>query len=355
MDRVERDVIKTTGGRPRRAAPTVRSAGYNASSMRPLNAKRTAAVGLIIWLLILLKTTADSASTELIHKIALFGVLVVVPLGLSLVAPSDRNLSFWLYNVAVALQPIAAGLTVVSFLLDKGTTAAALACGWLIVNVVIALYGVTRLISRGGPYPLAELSVDAGLMYLPVASVWLVIYRLGIQPFGYGEMIILLTVVHFHFAGFAAPIIAGMSGRVLALSDYPRRMYAFAIFGIIAAMPLVAAGITFTPLVGLIGTLLLSVALVLLAVLTIGWVRPLVEQPGKRILLVCGALSSCVAMVLASLYAYSLATHTLILTIPTMAMTHGILNAFGFVVCSLIAWARIVPNELLSLHDPQIL
>ena len=45
-------------------------------------------------------------------------------------------------------------------------------------------------------------------------------------------------------------------------------------------------------------------------------------------------------MVLASLYAYSLATHTLILTIPKMAMTHGILNAFGFVTCSLLAWTR---------------
>src|SRR6201988_2624993 len=99
-------------------------------------------------------------------------------------------------------------------------------------------------------------------------------------------MIILLTVVHFHFAGFSAPIIAGMSGRVLALSDYPRRMYAFAIFGIIAAMPLVAAGITFTPLVGLHGTPLLSVAFVRPEVLTIGWFRPVVEQPGKGILLV---------------------------------------------------------------------
>jgi YndJ-like protein len=50
-------------------------------------------------------------------------------------------------------------------------------------------------------------------------------------------------------------------------------------------------------------------------------------------------LTSCVAMVLACLYAYSLATHTLILDIPQMAMTHGILNAFGFIACSLLAWS----------------
>ena len=51
-------------------------------------------------------------------------------------------------------------------------------------------------------------------------------------------------------------------------------------------------------------------------------------------------------MVLACLYAYSLATHTLILTIPTMAITHGLLNAFGFVTCSLIAWSQIAPREV---------
>jgi hypothetical protein len=214
---------------------------------------------------------------------------------------------------------------------------------------------VSRLISRGGLYPLAESSIDAGLMYLPVAGGWLVVYRLGVQPFGYGETIILLTVVHFHFAGFAAPIIAGMSGRVLALRDYPQQMFAFSIFAIVAAMPLVAAGITLSPLLGLIGTLLLSVGLVLLAVLTIGWVRPAINHPFKQILLIFGALSSCAAMVLASLYACSLATHTLILTIPMMAMTHGLLNAFGFVTCSLFVWSRIAPKELITHKEAQLL
>ena len=304
--------------------------------MPGLIAKRSAAVGFVIWLLLLLTTTADSAAIELVHKIVFFAVLVVVPLGLSLVASADRK-----YKLLVLIQPIAALLTIASFFLDKGTPAAALSSTWLLFTGLVALYGVTRLIARGGPFPLPELSIDAGLLYLPVAGVWLVIYRLGEQPFGYGEIIILLTVVHFHFAGFATPIIAGMNGRLLASTEFPRPIYAFAVFGIVAAMPLVAAGITFNPLLGLIGTLLLSVALVLLAVLTIFWVRPAIAQPGKQILLTLAALASCSAMVLASLYAYSIATHTLILTIPTMAMTHGILNAFGFVTCSLFVWSRI--------------
>ena len=324
--------------------------------MGPLNPKRSALAGVIAWVMLLLWPTADSASTELIHRVVLFGVMVVVPLGLSLVRPpSDRSASVWLSNIAVALTSLAAIFTVISFFLDKGVMAAVLVCGTFIVYIVIALYGVTRLFSRRSVFPLAELSIDAGLIYLPVAGAWLVVYRLGIQPFGYGEIIILLTVVHFHFAGFAAPIIAGMNGRVLATRNYPEAMFAFSTFAIVTAMPLVAAGITLSPVLGLIGTLMLSVGLVLLAVLTIGWVRPTIIDRSKQILLVFGSLSSCSAMVLASLYSYSLATHTLILTIPMMAMTHGILNAFGFVACSLFVWSRIEPQELITHKDAQLL
>ena len=307
-------------------------------------AKRSAAGGVIVWLVTLLLTTSESTSIELIHKVVFFAVLVVVPLGLSVVGPADqKGLSF--YKLAVFAQPVAALLTVASFFFEKGVLSAALALAWLILNMLVVVFGLVRLTSHGFRH-LEELSIDAGLFYLPVAGAWLVIYRLGVQPFGYGEIIILLTVVHFHFAGFATPIIAGLSGRVLAPRNYPRKVFAAVIFAVVAAMPVVAAGITFSPWIGFVGALLLTAGLVLLAVLTIGWVGPAIVQAGWRILLSIGALSSLAAMVLACLYAYSLATHTLILTIPRMAMTHGLLNAFGFVTCSLFAWSQIAPREL---------
>jgi YndJ-like protein len=207
------------------------------------------------------------------------------------------------------------------------------------------LFGVTRLLSRG-LHPLPETSIDAGLLYLPVGGAWLIVYRLGVQPFDYGETIILLTVVHFHFAGFAAPIVAGMAGRVLAQSKVGTgRTFPVIVVALVVAMPLVAAGITFSPWLGLAGTLLLSIGLVLLAVLTITRVLPAIISLSAWVLLLVGALSSCVAMVLASLYSYSLVAHVLILRIPTMAMTHGLLNAFGFATCSLLAWSTISAKE----------
>ena len=300
-------------------------------------AKRSAAGGVIVWLVTLLLTTSDSAPVELIHKVLFFAMLVIVPLGLSIVQDGAS-----LYKLIVLVQPVAALLTVASFFFDKGILSATLASSWLIVNILVAFYGLARLSSHRFKH-VEELSIDAGLFYLPVAGTWLVIYRLGVQPFGYGEAIILLTAVHFHFAGFATPIIAGMTGRVLATREYPRKMFVCVVIAVIAAMPVVAAGITFSPWLGFVGALLLAVGLVLLAVLTLGWVT----GPANWIpLLLIGALSSCAAMVLACLYAYSLATHTLILTIPKMAMTHGLLNAFGFVTCSLIAWSQIAPAEV---------
>lgn len=303
----------------------------------PKFARISAAAGAVVWLLLLLTVTSDSRETEIIHKVVFFGMLVIVPLALSLV-PIENERGF--YRVAVLVQPVAAVPAIASFFFPAGLLAASLSSAWLILSILIALFGLTRFKSRG-LYPVAESSVDAGLVYLTVAGGWLVVYRFGIQPLGYGETIILLTVVHFHFAGLGAPIIAGLSGRVLATRNYPRRMFGVCVFAIVGAMPLVAAGITFSPWLGFVGTLLIAIGLVLLVLLTFGWVIPAVAPLTGRVLLAIGALSTCGAMVLASLYAYSLATKTLIIDIPTMALTHGLLNAFGFVTCTLLAWTVI--------------
>jgi YndJ-like protein len=304
-------------------------------------ARGSAAAGFVASLLLLLARTADSQETEFIHKIVLYAVLVIVPLGLSLIASGYIGFRATLYRLIVMSQPVAAILTVASFFFEKGLLSAALSSAWLILCSLMALLGLMRFVSRR-PYSIEELAVDAALLYLPVAAVWLVVYRLGVQPFDYGETIILLTAVHFHFAGFAAPLTAGLVGKKLAsVKRLPPRYFAIGVYAIVGAMPLVAAGITFSSWLGLLGTLLLTTGLVMLAALTIRSVVPAITFSGTRLLLWIAALSSCAAMVLASLYSYSLVAHIVILRIPTMAMTHGVLNAFGFATCSLVAWSTI--------------
>src|SRR6476620_2874022 len=160
-------------------------------------ARRSAAVGALIpWTMLLFASTSDYAATELIHRVAFFAMLTIVPLGLSLVITNHETSGLNLYRIAVYGQPMAALLAIVSFFIPVGPLSAALAAAWLLLTAIVGLFGLTRLLSRR-LYPLPEASVDAGLLYLPVAGVWLVVYRLGIQPFDYGETIILLTMIHF--------------------------------------------------------------------------------------------------------------------------------------------------------------
>jgi hypothetical protein len=48
-------------------------------------------------------------------------------------------------------------------------------------------------------------------------------------------------------------------------------------------------------------------------------------------------------MSLACIYAYSIVAKKLIIDIPQMAMTHGVINAFGFALCGLVAWSIVKP------------
>ena len=314
-------------------------------TVKPYWGRRSAVVGGLVWILLFALQIGDSPETGLIQRIVLLGILVVVPLGLSLAPGANANeQNVWLYQLALFSQPFGAIAAVVSFLLTPGVPAALLASLWFVVTAVIALLGLSRL-SKPELRSAAEISISAGMIYVPVAGSWLIVSRLGIQLLGYGATIILLTAVHFHFAAYAAPILAGLAGRKLIEKGNPNRAFKLVPLGIIAGTPLVAAGITFSPVLALVGTVMISISLVILSVLVVGWILPAIPSLSARILLLISSASTLPAMVLATAYAYSIVTHKLIIDIPQMAMTHGLINAFGFTLCGLAAWSLIVNSQ----------
>jgi hypothetical protein len=232
-------------------------------------------------------------------------------------------------------------MVVASLMLAQGLYAGLLAAGWLVVTGLLAVYGVTRvMLSR--TLRAEELSLDAGLMYVAVGGAWLVMSRLGWQPLGFGSAIVLLTAVHFHYAGFAAPLLCGLAGKFMRDNSLgTKRALAAAASCIVFGTPLVAAGITFSPLLGLTGTMVVAAGLVLLSVLVVGWIVPQLEMFAARLLLTISAAASTSAMLLACAYAYSIVARRLIVSIPQMAFTHGIVNALGFSFCGLLAWSLI--------------
>ena len=310
----------------------------------PKLARASAIVGAVAWAIILFVRTSASYETELIDKILLLGVLVIVPLGLSLVAMPDESGRHVLpYRLALITQPFGAAAAIASFFLRQGRPAALLAVLWLIVTALVALFGLWRLLFRG-VLNANELCIGAGLIYLPVGGMWFLMSRFGIQPLGFGDTIVLLTAVHFHFAGFAAPILAGLAGRNLHAGGAARQLFQLAAVGIVTGTPIVATGITFSPLVAFTGAIVISLGLIFLAIVVLGWVIRSVGSLPAQFLLGVSAISSASAMVLACLYAYSLVAKTLIIDIPHMAMTHGVINAFGFALCGLVAWSLAPPD-----------
>src|SRR5688572_6410630 len=124
--------------------------------------QRSAILGALVWFSLFLTRIGDSPETALIQRIVLLGVLVIVPLGLSLVPASGDGAS-WLYRKALLAQPFAAIGAVVSFLLEPGVPAAVLAFLWFCETALIALFGLQRL-RRPELRSAAEVSITAGLI-----------------------------------------------------------------------------------------------------------------------------------------------------------------------------------------------
>lgn len=309
-------------------------------------AQRSAAAGAFLWLALLFVPSSDPFDLRIIKALFLLGVLVIVPLGLSLVATPDRRGRHSLfYRLSLVTQPVGALMAVCSYFFEQGITAALFACAWTVVTILIALYGLVRFLPRGAVRA-EEVAIDAGLIYVAVGGGWFVLSRVGAQPLGFGDTIVLLTAIHFHYAGFAAPVLVGMTGRALSERDTgAKSLLRIICVAVILGTPLVAAGITFSPLVALAGACLLALGLLMLAALVVVRVIPsLRASRGTEVLLLISSVASSLAMVLACIYAYSIAARRLIISIPQMAMFHGVANALGFSLCGLIAWSFIRPQ-----------
>lgn len=268
------------------------------------------------------------------HLLLLVGPLAVVPLGLGLVGersdPGARGV-FW--RAAVVTQLPAAFLLAGSLALEPGTVAGSLAAPWLLVTVLMALLAVTRLMSRQGG-PIAELAIDAGLAMSAVGGTWTVLTRAGIQVLDFSPVIVLLTAVHFHFAGFTLPVVAGLVGRAGAEAGPVKTAYQFVVFAILGGVPLVALGITASPTIEWLASWLLAPAAVCVALFQIAFARR--EGPLPRLLLSASAGCLIFGMALAGVYALGEYLERVWLDIPTMVRWHGSSNALGFGLLGLI-------------------
>jgi hypothetical protein len=155
---------------------------------------------------------------------------------------------------------------------------------------------------------------------------------------GFEEPIVLLTAVHFHYAGFAAPLIAAGTDAFARGSFTRRMLFRFGGIGIVTATPLIAAGFVFSPLLQIVSVVWLTLGLFAIAALQVLAAEAIGSSVAKLLLAVSGG-SIVVGMLFAVFYAIGEYAGTPLIEIPQMAVTHGIINGLGFVLCGLAGLA----------------
>ncbi|HVZ39007.1 MAG TPA: YndJ family protein [Candidatus Kapabacteria bacterium] len=313
----------------------------------------SALLGSALWVAIVVANVFGNEALNRFSLLLLLAILVFVPLGLELAAFPGRGAgNNGLYRLARFIQPFAGLAAAASCLLQPGIVAGSLALPWLLFCVVAAVAGLLRL-REPQAFRTDQLAITAALLYLPIGGAWLAAHQFNITMLGFGGVTALLTAVHFHFAGFIAPLLAGMAGRHLASMRTPQngrqmkrawRMYLFAAPGIIAGPPLVAAGITLaarTPVIEILSALLLTSSVALFAIVTAGPIARSLE-PRPALLLRISSAASLLAMLLAALYAVGTYLQMRFITIPIMGITHGVLNSV-FALCGLYCWIIVRP------------
>ncbi len=301
----------------------------------------SALVGGTIWLALAGGAIVGVDTLSEIELYVAFAVFVLVPMGLGLLRPPARTKR--LYSIVVQTQFPAAVLAVVALTLPQGTVGAvSLALPWLAITGSIAVLGADRLASRrGGPVP--ELAIDAALLYVPVAAVFLLLHTADIS-LRFSPVIVLLTVVHFHYAGFVLPLVVGLTGRLVTdeggrfKKTIGGRLAAGTTVVIVAGILLIAIGITFSPLVEVAAAAVFTAAVVGFAAIVLYEVVPTLPRlPGAC--LAVSAISLFWTMALALAFAYGqLPVTDPIVTIPQMVRFHGSINAFGFALPALGAF-----------------
>lgn len=297
----------------------------------------SALLGLGGWLLFVwLAPRSSGGLLTTIENLLLFAILTIVPLACNLIAHAVGQANRF-FHWGIRLQPVAALTALLAFLLPVGPYAALLTLPWLAFAGLMGCAGLQHL-RRGNLAIAYERCFVAGLVYLPIGAIWLAISRFGWRPLNFAGVIVLLTAVHFHYAGFALPLLTGLAGKWLGQHKLTWRYYSWIAAGIIAGTPLLAAGITASPVIELAGVFILYVSVVGLA-----WLSGIViaGQLGLRWsawLLRISAVSLVVALTFALLYGLGEYLGWPLVTLPRMVQVHGWTNAFGSILAGLLGW-----------------
>ncbi|MEX0704140.1 MAG: YndJ family transporter [Planctomycetales bacterium] len=299
--------------------------------------------GLVAWALAIALLPVEPEEAFLI-----LAPLVIVPLAMRLVDDDldAPTIPARLLRAARRILFPAALLLACGFAAPPGLAAAWTAAPWLACTLLCAAAGAVRLCDPNRLRRPEQWTIDAGLALLAVGGVAALLARWGVRLLDFSEGIILLTGVHFHYAGFALPVLTSR-----AIAARPGRLATWTAVAVVALVPLVGLGITFSPLLELVAALGLVLACLAVAGLQFGAADDC-PAPLAWTLLVVSSLSLAAGMSVAAVYAVGEYRSTAgidagpkPIDIPAMVPLHGALNGIGFALCGLLAWNLAIEKD----------
>lgn len=291
--------------------------------------------------------------------ILLFAALVLVPLAaeLSFAYWRGGDFSSSLKDVFVVLALPLGMILAIAYVLPQRAPGAALASGWLYLSLLGLIHGVAAALSQGRAAPRPPACAWVAYLYLVIGAFWAFLDRLGAKPLDFEPVIVFLTAIHFHYAGFLLLVLTG-----LAIRESPGRFGRITNLFVIAAPPLTAIGITATkagsaPGLECLSALFMAIAGLLVARLYLGLMLNARKPLLARLLWGLSALMLTAGMALAAIYGVRFywpgAKKSPLFDIAWMRAIHGTINSLGFALPALIGWVvdAIASSNRMN-HDP---
>jgi YndJ-like protein len=301
--------------------------------------------GAAIWSAIAIASYFNWFRLDLVELLFLLAPWAIVPSALTLTPALEKSYPIGIFRSQRWLFFVAAAPCTISFLYPVGITAAILCVYWLLICLCIAWGGINRLFTfRAESFP--QFCVAVAECYIAVGGIWLVMSRAGLHPAGFQEPIVLLTAVHFHFAGFLSSIFAGLTYDQLQTTKWakPRRII---LLGTLLGPGLLGISFLISPKLKLIAVILIVIGQCGLAA-GMARISTTIARGASSVLLMLAAASVAIAMIYAAKWAlgeYPLQPMT---DLSHMERIHGVLNSIGFSAIGLVGWLKFRTKNLHS-------
>lgn len=303
----------------------------NEENMEKLNVEKIAG-GLGLLTFVIVKGGMQPLERDWVELLILLAVLLLLPVAMRQMGDLSSSVLRWSYGLA------AWGL-LSGFCLEPGMVAACLALPLLLFS----LWALGRALQSWllSAQTLSDTAQFAAYLFWPVGTLAAFSDRLGWAPLEFSPIIILLTVAHFHYAGFLLPWVLSNIARREG-SHFIQKLIGY---GVLMGIPAVAVGITASKLG--IHPFLETLAATIMALgglglaLWHGWLAVSAKIP---VLTRLGYLSLCLClsagMILALLYGWRYYFPMSFLSIPWMYALHGSLNTLGVGVLGVLLWGK---------------